>query len=205
MRHSPNHIWRVAILQHSLPGRFQGCTRNPTNSNRSDCPRNSGAIDFILWMLRCHSESYCMSMTYSILLFILMIAQLTLVVYMFIAKEDYLKHMEHVVDRAWDRRTQKADYMDGLQIGFKCCGNRDYRDYTYQGFVPATCCENPGHCSVENAYKNGCKSTFVNFWDKNSDIIKYAGLIIAAIEFVGFIFSCCLANNIRNYRRRSAY
>lgn len=50
-----------------------------------------------------------------------MIAQLTLVVYMFIAKEDYLKHMEHVVDRAWDRRTQKADYMDGLQIGVSCC------------------------------------------------------------------------------------
>lgn len=129
---------------------------------------------------------------------------------MFIAKEDYLKHMEHVVDRAWDRRTQKADYMDGLQIGvsfyyfgvvfnsiykiyhlflqFKCCGNRDYRDYTYQGFVPATCCENPGHCSVENAYKNGCKSTFVNFWDKNSDIIKYAGLIIAAIEVSSICF-----------------
>ncbi|KAL5287323.1 hypothetical protein ACFFRR_008306 [Megaselia abdita] len=150
-------------------------------------------------------ESYCMSMTYSIFLFILMIAQLTLVVYMFIAKEDYLKHMEHVVDRAWDRRTQKADYMDGLQIGFKCCGNRDYRDYTYQGFVPATCCEDASRCSVETAYKNGCKQTFVRFWDKNSDIIKYAGLIIAAIEFVGFIFSCCLANNIRNYRRRSAY
>lgn len=54
---------------------------------------------------------------YSIFLFILMIAQLSLVVYMFIAKEDYLKHMEHVVDKAWDRRTQKADYMDGLQIG----------------------------------------------------------------------------------------
>lgn len=62
-------------------------------------------------------QMFSIHLQYSIFLFILMIAQLTLVVYMFIAKDDYLKHMEHVVDRAWDRRTQRADYMDALQIG----------------------------------------------------------------------------------------
>ncbi|XP_055920657.1 23 kDa integral membrane protein-like [Eupeodes corollae] len=150
-------------------------------------------------------ESYCMSMTYACFLFVLMVAQLALVVYVWIYKEDYVNNMGQVVDKAWSRRTQKADYMDALQIGFHCCGKNDYRDYTYQGFFPTTCCDDKNNCNSETVYKQGCKMAFRNFWDKNSDMIKYVGLIIAAIEFVGFVFSCCLANSILNYKRRSAY
>lgn len=82
---------------------------------------------------------------------------------------------------------------------FKCCGNRDFRDYTYQGFVPATCCENASRCSGDTAYKNGCKQTFVRFWDKNSEIIKYTGLLIAAIEVSCFfivLLNFCLLSKI---------
>lgn len=150
-------------------------------------------------------ESYCMSMTYAILLFVLMIAQLALVGYIWIEKDKYLMHMGEVVERAWQRRTQKADYMDAIQASMECCGKESYADYSFQGYFPKSCCKDPGNCRAENVFRIGCKRAFVDFWDKNSKIIKYAGLIIAAIEFVGFVFACCLANNIRNYRRRSAY
>ena len=150
-------------------------------------------------------ESYCMSMTYSILLFILMIGQLALVAYIWLQKAEYLKLMGDVVEKAWQRRTQKADYMDAFQISMECCGKDSYNDYNFQGYFPQSCCKDPHNCRAETVYPIGCKRAFVNFWDKNSDIIKYSGLVIAAIEFAGFVFGCCLANSIRNYRRRSAY
>ncbi|CAD7015439.1 23 kDa integral membrane protein [Ceratitis capitata] len=149
-------------------------------------------------------ESYCMSMTYSVLLFVLMIGQLALVIYMWVQKDKYLVMMGDVVEKAWARRTRKADYMDAIQISMECCGKNSYLDYSFQGYYPPSCCKG-SNCSIENVYRRGCKQAFVDFWDRNSDVIKYAGLLIAAVEFVGFIFACCLANNIRNYRRRSSY
>lgn len=90
-------------------------------------------------------ESYCMSMTvscksgsyffkcinmilimfhstsqYSILLFVLMIGQLALVAYMWLQKDKYLVMMDDVVEKAWQRKTEKADFMDGLQISVSC-------------------------------------------------------------------------------------
>lgn len=154
-------------------------------------------------------ESYCLSMVYSALLFVLMVAQLALVAYIWLQKDEYLIYMGDVVEKAWQRRTQKADYMDAFQISMECCGKDSFLDYTSHGyFLPQSCCKDTRfgeRCGLDNVYRVGCKRAFVNFWDKNSDIIKYTGLIIAAIEFVGFVFACCLANNIRNYRRRSAY
>lgn len=107
----------------------------------------------------------------------------------------------------------------------ECCGRSSYADYSYQGFFPPSCCKDTNNCRSDTVYRRGCKGAFVDFWDRNSDIIKYSGLVIAAIEvrwsstiygkyntdpfvsfqFVGFVFACCLANSIRNYRRRADY
>lgn len=167
-----------------------------------------GSIILIISFFGCCGairESYCMSMTYSILLFILMVAQLALVVYMWVNKEKYLRVMDDVVEKAWNRRTRKADYMDAIQISMECCGRNSYLDYSRFGTIPPSCCKDPNNCNPATVFHRGCKKAFVDFWDRNSDIIKYAGLIVAAIEFVGFVFACCLANSIRNYKRRSAY
>ncbi|XP_061402422.1 23 kDa integral membrane protein-like isoform X2 [Musca vetustissima] len=150
-------------------------------------------------------ESYCMSMTYSILLFVLMIGQLVLVTYMWLQKDKYLVIMGDVVEKAWQNRTRKSDYMDALQISMECCGRSGRDDYHFQGYYPPSCCKDVRQCNDSTAFRVGCKQAFVDFWDRNADIIKYAGLVIAAIEFAGFIFACCLANNIRNYKRRSGY
>lgn len=64
----------------------------------------------------------------------------------------------------------------------ECCGRSNYEDYRYQGYFPPSCCKESQNCHSETVYKKGCKQAFVDFWDKNADIIKYAGLAIAAIE-----------------------
>lgn len=49
-------------------------------------------------------------------LFLLMIGQLVLVTYMWLYKDKYLALMGDVVEKAWEHRNHKADYMDAIQI-----------------------------------------------------------------------------------------
>lgn len=91
---------------------------------------------------------------------------------------------------------------------FKCCGNDGPWDYKNVVF-PKSCCPSEKlvgqTCVLSQSYNTGCKATFHSFWSKNIEIIKFAGLGIALIEFVGVVFACCLANSIRNERRRAHY
>lgn len=97
-------------------------------------------------------------------------------------------------------------YWDLFQ--FKCCGNDGPLDYKNVVFPPS-CCPNDNlvhnTCAITQSYNTGCKSVFHAFWSKNIEIIKFAGLGIALVEFVGLVFACCLANSIRNERRRARY
>lgn len=45
-----------------------------------------------------------------------MIGQLVLVTYMWLNKDKYLIIMGDVVEKAWQNRTRKGDYMDAIQI-----------------------------------------------------------------------------------------
>lgn len=66
----------------------------------------------------------------------------------------------------------------------ECCGRQGPNDYSFKGYYPTSCCKNPQDCRYETIFKIGCKEAFVGFWDKNADVIKYIGLIIAAIEVI---------------------
>ncbi|XP_055858693.1 23 kDa integral membrane protein-like [Episyrphus balteatus] len=168
-----------------------------------------GSVVLLISFLGCCGairESYCMSMTYSVALLVLLIAQLVGVVYFWVDKQNFVNSMGKIVDKAWEERTSRADFMDALQVGFKCCGKSGPTDYlTSFALPPSTCCEK-NDCSVpSNIYISGCKQKMMDFWSGKSEVIKFAGLVVVGIELVGFIFGCCLANNIRNYKRRATY
>jgi len=156
-------------------------------------------------------ESSCMTMTYAALLFLLLICQIALIVFAFLSKKDFLDEISKMVDKAWEERRNgpASTVMDTLQSTYKCCGSNGPSDYALilQISLPKSCCDpNADTCIVGiNSYGIGCKSAVSRWWESNWDLIKYVGIGIAAIEFVGLVFACCLANNVRNYRRRSAY
>lgn len=50
-----------------------------------------------------------------------MVGQLVLVIYMWVQKDKYLDLMSDVVEKAWERRTRRADYMDAIQISVSKC------------------------------------------------------------------------------------
>ncbi|XP_052841813.1 23 kDa integral membrane protein [Drosophila gunungcola] len=150
-------------------------------------------------------ESVCMTMSYAVFLLILLILQLTLIVLLFTNKDKYEKAMGDVIDKAWNADHQgEGGVFDAIQGSLHCCGPNSATDYLLQAKpLPASCCN--GSCLLPTNYYPGCRGKFVELMSASSEAAKYAGIGLIAVELIGFIFACCLANNVRNYKRRNAY
>lgn len=150
-------------------------------------------------------ESVCMTMSYATFLLILLILQLTLVVLLFTHREEFENAMGNVIENAWNsEHTYKGGVFDTIQKSLHCCGSSSALDYIGKGdLVPPSCCS--GSCLIPTNYYPGCRGKFVELMTTGSDNAKYVGIGLIGIELIGFIFACCLANNVRNYKRRNAY
>jgi len=49
-----------------------------------------------------------------------MIGQLAFVIYIWMRKDNLKLIMGDLVEKAWERRTRRADYMDAIQISVSC-------------------------------------------------------------------------------------
>ncbi|XP_030376339.1 23 kDa integral membrane protein [Scaptodrosophila lebanonensis] len=150
-------------------------------------------------------ESVCMTMSYAVCLLILLILQLTVVVLLFTNKDKVNDAMGEVIDKAWDSRdARNTAVFDALQQSFRCCGRTGPQDYLLQAqTLPESCCD--GTCLDPRNIYGGCRAKFVDFMSGTTEKAKYAGLGLIVVELIGFIFACCVANNVRNYKRRNAY
>ncbi|EDV59748.1 23 kDa integral membrane protein [Drosophila erecta] len=150
-------------------------------------------------------ESVCMTMSYAVFLLILLILQLTLVVLLFTNKEEFNNAMGKVIENAWKSDTaQEGGVFDAIQKSLKCCGSSSALDYlTYGKPLPSSCCS--GSCLIPTNYYPGCRGKFIDLMSAGSENAKFVGIGLIGVELIGFIFACCLANNVRNYKRRNAY
>ncbi|XP_068147116.1 23 kDa integral membrane protein [Drosophila tropicalis] len=150
-------------------------------------------------------ESVCMTMSYAVCLLILLILQLTIVVLLFTNRDKFDASMGEVIDQAWkSRESREGGVFDAIQKSLHCCGRSGPEDYlSTLSTLPASCCE--GSCLNPLNYYGGCRGKFVEFMSGSTEKAKYVGIGLIAVELVGFIFACCLANNVRNYKRRNAY
>jgi len=170
-----------------------------------------GCVIFIIAFLGCCGairENACCTMTYSVFMLILFLCQLALIIFVWTQHDKFLAQMNTIVAKVWAQHKTDQKVMDALQISFNCCGQSGFTDYVValEG-IPNSCCgPKVMSCSTINAMtKPGCERAFASFWEKNMDITCYAGLGVAAVELVAFIFACCLANQVRNERRRANY
>ncbi|XP_058982330.1 23 kDa integral membrane protein-like [Musca domestica] len=168
-----------------------------------------GCIIFVISFLGCCGairENSCCTMTYSVIMFALFLCQLALIIFIWVQRDKILSSMDSAIKTVWDQRKTDRSVMDGIELSLKCCGYTSPTDYTLEG-VPKSCCgPSATSCSlVEALPRPGCKTAFDRMWSKNIDIIRYAGLGVAGIELIAFIFACCLANQVRNARRREYY
>nr|XP_014102768.1 CD63 antigen [Bactrocera oleae] len=168
-----------------------------------------GCIIFVISFFGCCGairENSCCMTTYAVFMFILFCLQVALVVWVFMKRDDFLKTMTDLVGTAWNQNDSAKGYpMDALQLSFKCCGKSNYTDYiTADKDVPVSCC---GSLDIKECpadvyqTKPGCTAEFVGFWATNTNIIRYAGIAVAAIELAVLTIACCLASSMRNSRR----
>ncbi|XP_011205581.2 23 kDa integral membrane protein [Bactrocera dorsalis] len=170
-----------------------------------------GCVIFIISFLGCCGairEDTCCTMTYSVIMLVLLLVQIALVILVWTQRAKFLKYVDQIVETIWEQHKTDQKVMDALQLTFNCCGVDGATDYTMNlESIPNSCCgTNAVSCSVLDAIKKpGCEEAFHSFWDKSINIVRYAGLGVAAIELVAFIFACCLANQVRNSKRRANY
>uniref|UniRef100_A0A336N925 Tetraspanin n=1 Tax=Culicoides sonorensis TaxID=179676 RepID=A0A336N925_CULSO len=177
-----------------------------------------GSIIFFIAFFGCCGaikENYCMTLTFSILLIVVFILELSAGISGYVLRnqttrlvgdglsktmEDYSKSEE--ITKIWDE----------IQMDFKCCGVHKPEDWipilntTESGGLPMSCCEpkfgNIGSSSCkstdENVYKNGCIDEFGKFVRAHAVSIGAAGLILACIQLIGIFFACLITKQLRD-------
>ncbi|XP_055325080.1 23 kDa integral membrane protein-like isoform X3 [Sitodiplosis mosellana] len=147
-------------------------------------------------------ESECMILTYAVLLFLLLVAQIVVGVLVFTNKREVQRVSERILNNLWRDRQNHRAFWDTIQQGLKCCGLHSATEWIPN--TPPSCCEtNAIECvALVNAYGQGCSASLHELITDGSTIFGSTAIAVAAVELVGFIFACCLSNHIRNYKRR---
>lgn len=166
-----------------------------------------GSVVFVIAFFGCCGairESYCMTSTYGFFLMVLIIAQIVVAALVFIYVGDAKAAFKKGFARLFDERDrpQNAELIDTIQANLECCGKSSSKDWGLN--IPQSCCR-PGTAPDCEVYSQGCQVRIGEFIDTAGDVLGWVSLGVAAVELVGLIAACCLANGIRNQARRSGY
>jgi len=168
------------------------------------------------------TENACMMFFFATMLAIIIIAEITIGVMVYIYKDDAQATIENKMVAALQNYNGTefegvTQTWGAIQTDFKCCGVNNYTDWAGTPFgngvnVPNSCCiANTPDCGMKIIGKpdvsssinvNGCVSNLYNLIVDNAQTIMIVGVIIILVEFVGVLVTCMLANNMR---RRSNY
>ncbi|XP_031620696.1 23 kDa integral membrane protein-like isoform X2 [Contarinia nasturtii] len=164
-----------------------------------------GAAIFLVAFFGCCGaifESECMILTYAVLLFLLLVAQIVVGVLVFTNKREVQRLSERILNNLWRDRLNHRAFWDTIQQGLKCCGLHNPSEWIPN--TPSSCCEpNLIEClALANAYPQGCAESLHDLINDGSTLFGSTAIGVAVVELVGFIFACCLSNHIRNYKRR---
>lgn len=163
-----------------------------------------GSVVFIIAFFGCCGairESYCMTSTYSFFLILLVIAQIVIAVLVFVFIGDVTVAMKKAFERVFQNRENpiNRDLIDAIQSSLECCGKTSVLDYG--GFFPQSCCAY-GTAPACAPFARGCTGRMGEFLDTAGNVVAWVSLGVAAVELIGLISACCLANAIRNQQRR---
>ncbi|KAK9515194.1 hypothetical protein VZT92_025860 [Zoarces viviparus] len=175
-----------------------------------------GVVIFFVAFFGCcgaWKESYCMVTTFSILLFLIIVAEIAAVIAGFMFREKLSNVVEDSLkEMVSGYKNSTADFkktLDKLQEDMKCCGvngSSDWRHFGNDGkSVPDSCCVKPSaNCGKHNmknpakVHQKGCHDALVAFLRKNLMWVIVAALVIAGLQVLGIVLSCLLMRGIRS-------
>jgi len=187
-----------------------------------------GCIIFVIAFFGCcgaMKESYCLTITFSLLLGLVFILEIAAGVTAFVSQDSFQDELYSSMNQTLNQvKSDPQDYQSTLkswtsmQSNLKCCGVDSYTDWrisflTYdtaglEGCACTITTGNPNNCvnvsipiSGTNMYRpyfaDGCYTTISNFINDNLIIVGGVGIGLAFIQIMGVICACCLASAIK--------
>ena len=123
-------------------------------------------------------ESRCLLNTYAVIIVLLLASQIGIGVYAFVHRGELTTKL---TQNFWDNKLTLAD-QNQIENDFKCCG------WTQP--------DKSGQCSAMSPnppYQEKCASLVLAWLHSSLFILAMVALGVAAIQFFGLIFSCCLS------------
>ncbi|KAM9314557.1 tetraspanin 34a [Pholidichthys leucotaenia] len=174
-----------------------------------------GAVLLIIGFLGCCGairESRCMLLTFFSIVLIIFLIEVAGAVVLFVfggLADQLLAEIENEVRTSIRENYGKDESMTSLWNAtmdeFKCCGYRNYSDFTGSpfnsltgGFYPDACCNSHssgGYCfesSAESSDIDGCFDKLLQLIEDNAMIIAAVALGIAALEIAAMVVSMIL-------------
>lgn len=175
-----------------------------------------GVVIFFIAFFGCcgaWKENYCMVTTFAMLLLLIILVEIAAVIVGYVFRNKLSNVVQtSLTDMIAGYKNGTAEFkntLDKLQEDLKCCGvnsSSDWRDFGHDGnSVPDSCCvtlsTNCGVGAMTDAAKvhqKGCHDALEAFLKKNILWVIVAALVIAGLQILGIVFSCCLMRGIRS-------
>jgi Tetraspanin family len=138
-----------------------------------------GVAVMIISILGCcgaHKRSKFLLTAYFIIVFIIVVAQLGVIIAMYV----YRDKVPDTLEDAWD--DTKADDQTSIMKAFKCCGWKNSTDVKSGAKCP------------ENSSAKPCAKKIDDFVEDHLLTISIAGIVLLVVELLGLVFSlwmCC--------------
>ncbi|EAT33805.1 AAEL013918-PA [Aedes aegypti] len=148
-------------------------------------------------------HSYCMTVTYVLMLMTLIVVQIALAVLLFAGvdqnRHDYLEWFDEYFDHniSVSKASSVVDpVIDYLQTTYGCCGKISFLDWGNK--LPDSCCADGQRGPNCVPFKEGCERMLEGYIRQTGKIIGWILMWLTVFEFIALTLACCLANGIKN-------
>lgn len=165
-----------------------------------------GSIIFFISFLGCCGairDNQCMVSSYAFFLLVIVVLQVVLAVFAFLYTSTLSTMAYDGFNRLFIQAQQNQEArmaVESIQRQFSCCGSDGPASWGVN--IPDSCCDAGTQCSISNSFQTGCATTIQGWVEGSGLLIAWFAVVFAAIQLVGVVFACCLANAIRNADRR---
>lgn len=178
-----------------------------------------GSFIFIIAFFGCfgaYRENYCMILTFSILITIIFIFELSAGIAGYVLRGDTKELVKGELRSSMVKynKDKTVTYLwDTVQVQFDCCGTNNYTEWIpifnndTDTQIPLTCCKIPngvvgilkcnGVMEDHNLRVHGCLNSFSNYIRAHAVSLGAAGIAFAIIQFAGIFFSCYIARELK--------
>ncbi|XP_069489664.1 leukocyte surface antigen CD53 [Ambystoma mexicanum] len=152
-----------------------------------------GTVIMVVAFLGCMGaikENRCLLMSFFILLLIILLAEVTLAVCLFVYESKLERYLgQELQEGLRQQKNETLKLWDKIQQNLKCCGVYNASDW--KPSVPASCCEqNTPDCSATaNYFKDGCLDQVKKWFESNFLYVGIGTICVSIIQVLGMSFA----------------